>query len=159
MQKLALALIAVGAVVVGLLFFTSSDQSRLEGEITEVRTLGMTDGASVALVNFEARNITQHPFVAYDRRLELVDGEGKSNVGKIVQGVDLKSLFEYYPDLGGMKDEPFLHEGTIDAGKTHRGLIAARFEVSEDRLKGRQRLVLRLTDGANRPTELAEAVE
>ena len=159
MKKLLIALIAVGVVAVGFLFFSSGSQSRLEGEIVEVRTLEVQPTAAVALVNFEATNVTSRPFVAYDRRLELVDPDGKRLVGKIVQGVDLQDLFKYFPQLGAMKNEPFLHEGTIEGGETRRGLIAARFEVPEAQIQARDRLVLRLVDGANRPSELTESSE
>lgn len=156
MQKLAIALIAVGAAAVGYLFFAGDSQQRLDGAITLVRTLGVEENASVAFVNFEVRNPTNRPFTAYDRRLELVTEDERRIVGKIVQGPDLTDLFEYFPDLGAMRDEPFLHEGTIEAGETRRGLLAARFEVPEDSLRQRTTLVLKLTDGAARTSEIRE---
>lgn len=156
MQKLALALIVVGAATVAYLFL-AGESPRLEGGITEVRTLSVEPTASVAIVNFEAANVTNRPFVAYDRRLELVDADGRRIVGKIVQGPDLQLLFEYYSALGAMRDEPFLHEATIEAGETRRGLLAARFEVPEDALKSRSSFILRLSDGAAREVRLSES--
>jgi len=159
MQKLAIALIALGAVALGALYLTRGPQARLAAEITQVRTLAVSEDASVAFVNFRVENVTPHPFVAYDRRLEVIDAQGDRRLGKIVQGYDLKDLFEYFPEIGGMKDEPLLHEGRIESGETRGALIAARFEIPQDSLDGRKQMRLRLVDGANRPTEILEHPE
>ena len=67
MQKLAIALLALGAVALAALYLTRGPQARLAAEITQVRTLAVSEEASVAFVNFRVENVTQHPFVAYDR--------------------------------------------------------------------------------------------
>ena len=159
MQKLAIALIALGAVAVGVLFLTRGPQARLAGEITEVRTLEVEPEASVAFVNFRIENITAHPFVAYDRRLELIDAQGDRRIGTLVLAPDLQDLFKYFPELGGMKDEPLLHEGRFEPGERRGALMAARFEIPVASLEGRQQLKIRLVDGANRPTEILEHPE
>ena len=43
-----------------------------------------------------------------------------------VNTIDLKDLFNYFPALGGMKDEPFGAQTEVPSGETVRGLIAAR---------------------------------
>lgn len=159
MNKLAIALLAVGAVALGALFLTRGPQARLAGEITQVRTLSVEENASVAFVNFRVENVTPHPFVAYDRRLEVIDAQGDRRIGRVVQSYDLQDLFKYFPEIGGMKDEPLLHEGKIESGETRGALIAARFEISKEMLDGRKQTRLRLVDGANRPTEIVEHPE
>ena len=159
MQRLTLVLVLVGAVAVGALIFTSGPQPRLEGAITEVRTLSVEPEAAVALVNFRAENITPNNFVANGRRLEIIDAQGQSHLGTTVNTVDLKDLFQYFPELGGMKDEPFGAQSEIPSGETVRGLIAARFEVSKGTLDARQALLIRVTDGVGRETILRDPPE
>jgi hypothetical protein len=159
MKRLALALVLIGLVAVGALLFTSGPQNRLEGEITEVRALSVEPEAAVALVNFRAENITNNKFVANERRLEIIDAEGKIHRGATVNVVDLKDLFQYFPELGGMKDEPFAAQTEIPSGETRRGLIAARFEVSKEKLDARQALLIRVTDGVGRETVLRDPPE
>ena len=55
MKKLLLVLLVVGAAALAYNWTTSGEQARLEGRITEVRTLSVEDNASVLLVNFEGR--------------------------------------------------------------------------------------------------------
>jgi hypothetical protein len=159
MQRLTLVLVLAGLVAVGALFFTSGPQPRLEGAITEVRTLTVEPEAAVALVNFRAANITPNNFVAYERRLEIIDAKGETYRGTTVNTIDLKDLFQYFPELGGMKDEPFGAKTEIPSGETVRGLIAARFEVSKEALDSRQALLIRVTDGVGRETVLRDPPE
>ncbi|MEZ5360878.1 MAG: hypothetical protein R2748_00705 [Bryobacterales bacterium] len=159
MKRLGMLLFLVGAVAVGALYFTSGPKPRLEGEITEVRTLTVEPEASVALVNFKAENITRNNFVANGRQLEIIDSAGQTHRGTTVNTVDLKDLFQYFPELGGMKDEPFGAQSEIPSGETVRGLIAARFEVSKEALDNRQALLIRVTDGAGRETVLRDPPE
>ena len=159
MQRLLLILVAIGAVALGALFFTSGPQNRLEGQITEVRTLSVEPEAAVALVNFRAANITPNNFVAYERELEIVDAQGQTHRGTTVNMVDVKDLFQYFPELGGMKDEPFGAKTEIPAGEEIRGLVAARFEVSKEALDNRQAILIRVTDGVGRVTVLRDPPE
>ena len=159
MNRLLLVLVLVGVVAVGALFFTRGPQPRLEGQITEVRTLSVEPDASVVLVNFRAENITRNNFVANDRRLEVIDAQGQTHRGTTVNTIDLKDLFQYFPTLGGMKDEPFGAQTEVPSGETVRGLIAARFEMSEEALKARQAMVIRVTDGVGRETVLRDPPE
>ena len=159
MQRLLVILLLVGAVALGVLFFTSGPQPRLEGEITEIRTLSVEPEASVALVNFRAENITPNNFVAYERRLELIDSTGQNHRGTTVNTIDIQDLFNYFPELGGMKDEPFGAKTEIPSGETVRGLVAARFEVSKETLDSRQALLIHVTDGVGRVTVLRDPPE
>ena len=149
----------MGLSALGALFFTSGPQPRLEGEITEIRTLSVEPEAAVALVNFRAENVTPNNFVAHERRLELIDAKGQSHRGTTVNTIDVKDLFEYFPELGGMKDEPFGAKTEIPSGEMVRGLVAARFEVSKEALDNRQALLIHVTDGVGRVTVLRDPPE
>lgn len=160
MQRLTLILIGVGALILVVMFFTGDNQTRLEGEVTEVRTIANSDDSSIALVNFRIENITNRPFVGYQREVEMIDAEGRTRHGLLVQEFDLQQLFKYYAQqLGGMKDEPFSAQKTVEAGDERGFLIGARFETTEAELKARQDLIIRLTDGANRTSVIRESDE
>ena len=159
MQRLAVALLAVGALALGWLFFRGGPPPRLEGTVVQVRTLEVEPTASVALVNFEAVNASRHLFVAYERKLEIVDAEGKVRRGRTMNAIDLPDLFRYFPELGGMRDEPFAAQTEIPAGATVRGLIGARFEIPQADLDARQALVIRVVDGVGNETLLRDPPE
>jgi len=157
MRKLLLVLLAVGIVAIAYNWATSGEQARLEGRITEVRTLAVEENASVLLVNFEVENITNLPFVAHERWLEVIDAQGDQFQGRTVNGVDVNDLFRYFAaELGGMKDEPFVAQTRIEAGEKHRGLLAARFEMSKEALDSRRAIILRIFDGVRRETQIRQ---
>lgn len=157
MRKLVLALAVVGVAALGYNWFSSGPQPRLEGKITGVRLLEVEPEASILLVNFEVENITNLPFVAHERWLEIVDAEGDAHQGTTVNGVDMKPLFQYFAaELGGMKDEPFIAMTTIDPGEVERGLLAARFEMSKAQLEARKEIILRIVDGVRRETQIRQ---
>ncbi len=150
-------LIGAGAVAGAILFYNRGAKPTLTGEITEVRTIGVEENASVAFVNFAGKNSAENALIIHKRELEVIDAAGNRHTGMLVQVPDLKSLFEYFPILGGMKDEPLLPRTELEPGDPLRGLVAARFEISKDKLDQRQKIILRVYDIRERTSEIEEA--
>lgn len=132
---------------------------RLEGEITEVRTLGMDASSSVAIVNLRAANISNYDVWINRRELEIIDARGHPRTGRILSVFDIQQLFEYFPALGGMKDEPLVDDQRLAPGESFRGLAAARFEIPKHELDARQEIVFRTVDNKNRKTTLRQVSE
>ncbi len=144
------------AAVIGLaVFFLLSPGPPLVGEITQVRTLGMERTASVGFVNFSVTNNTSNPIVIYDKRLVMIETDGGRHAGSNVIIPDVHQLFEYFAnELGGMGDTPLIPKTKVPPGETVKALAGARFEVPKHLLDDRQSIVLTLTDGLGRESEL-----
>ncbi len=149
------ALLVAGAIIT----YNWGATPRLDGRITEVRTLGMDAKSSVAIVNFEATNTSNYDIAINYREIEVVDEAGNIRQGRILSVFDVEQLFKYYPALGGMKDEPLLDDRYIAPGELFRGLTAARFEIPKHKLDVRQELVFRTVDTKSRKTEIRLAAE
>ncbi|MDE0108698.1 MAG: hypothetical protein OXJ37_15755 [Bryobacterales bacterium] len=149
------ALLVAGAIIA----YNWGATPRLDGRITEVRTLGMDANSSVAIVNFEATNTSNYDVAINYREIEVVDRAGNIMQGRILSVFDVEQLFNYYPALGGMKDEPLLDERYVAPGEFFRGLTAARFEIPKHELDVRQELVFRTVDTKSRKTEIRLAAE
>ena len=149
------ALLVAGAII----GYNWGATPRLEGRITEVRTLGMDAQSSVAIVNFEATNKSNYDLGINYREIEVVDEAGNVRQGRILSVFDVEQLFKYYPALGGMKDEPLLDDRYIAPGEVFRGLTAARFEIPKHKLDARRELVFRTVDTKSRKTEIRLAAE
>lgn len=158
MERLKVILVGglLGATLVAgaILFYNRGAKPTIEGVITDVRTLGMERNASVAIVNFDARNTSDNLLIIHDRFLEIVDAKDNRLIGTTVSGVDLKGLFEYFPILGGMKDEPLLRRIEVEPGEEIRGLLAARFEIPKHDLDLRKQIIMRVVDGRGRSSEI-----
>jgi hypothetical protein len=135
------------AAIAGIGFLVSRGQAaRLEGAITNIRTLGSDETSAVAIVDFEAANPSQILLIVGDRDLLVVDGQGMQHEGSTISAADLKMLFQYFPALGSLENEPLIDRVRVEPGRGLRGVVAARFEIPKHRLDARQELILRIKD-------------
>ncbi len=132
---------------------------RLEGRITEVRTLGMDASSSVAIVNFEASNSSTYELSINRREVSVIDRAGLEVRGRILSVFDIGQLFQYFPALGGMRDEPLVDRHFLAPGESVRGLVAARFEIPKHELDQRREIVVRTMDNQHRRTQIRLASE
>ncbi len=146
------ALIVAGAIIV----YNWNATPRLDGEVTEVRTLGMDGGSSVAIINFEASNASNYEVSITGREIAVVDAAGNLLEGRILSVFDIQQLFQYFPALGGMKDEPLVDKRYLASGESVRGLAAARFEIPKHELDIRQEIIFRTFDVKQRRTEIRQ---
>ena len=145
--QFALAGLTGAFVLAALFYFAAYDQAaRIDGAIKEVRTLAMDQNASVAIVDFEGANTSDILFVVDDREIIVVDENGIPYEGSTISAFDLKQLFKFFTGLGEMKNEPLISSTKLAPGDTVQGVIAARFEISKDRIDARRELILRVTD-------------
>ncbi len=93
----ALAGLTGAFVLAALFYFAAYDQAaRIDGDITEVRTLAMDQNASVAIVDFEGVNMSDILFVVDDREIIVVDENGIPHEGSTISAFDLKQLFKFF---------------------------------------------------------------
>ena len=146
-HQFALAGLAGAFVLAAAFYFLAYDRAtRIDGTITNVRTLAMDENAAVAIVDFEGSNGSDILFVVDDREIVVVDENGIPHEGSTIGAFDLEQLFKYFTALGEMTNEPLLASAKLAPGDTVEGVIAARFEISKDEIDARRELILRVTD-------------
>jgi hypothetical protein len=106
----------------------------------------MDERSSVAIVDFEAENPSDVVMMIGDRTLGIVNQQGIEYKGQTITSFDLKGLFEYFPALGVMKNEPLVKRVRVGASEKVGGMIAARFEIPKHELDARQELTLTIAD-------------
>ena len=151
----------VGACVLvwGALQISDWKTAQLKGKITEVRTLGMDQYSSVAIVDIEAVNPSDTQMMIGKRTMTVMDAKGIRSQGKVISAPDLKGLFRYFPGLGGIDNEPLLNRVRIQPGESVFGMVAARFEIPKHELDLRQELILRLVDVDGSVSEIRHGSE
>lgn len=151
----------IGAVVVAglIIVYNWGATPRFAGSISDVRTLGMDESSSVAIVNFVASNSSNYEISINRREMAIVDQEGTPVEGRILSVFDIRQLFQYFPALGGMGDEPLIDNSHLAPGATVRGLVAARFEIPKHELDTRREIVVRTLDNKNRRTAIRLAAD
>ncbi len=147
--------LAAALVIAGLiLFYNRGVGPGLGGEIVKVRTLGMDQNSSVAIVNFSVHNTSDNRLLIEKHYLEVVDQNGDRHRGMVISMDDIDRLFQYYPALGGMEFEPIRNETRLEPGESLRGLAAARFEIPKHELDMRQEIIFGVQDRRGRTAEI-----
>lgn len=147
-------LIGAALLTGGLFFYNRDAVPRLDGQITQVRTLGMDQQSSVAIVNFDAVNGSDNLLIIARRELFVIDKAGNRLSGSTISVSDLQYLFKLYPALGGMGFEPLVDRVRVEPGQPVRGILAARFDIPKHELDQRQAIIFQIGDVDTKQSEL-----
>ena len=146
----------VALLVGGLLYLNRGSHIRLEGRIQKVRTLGVDERNSVAIIDFRFANPANYPFVV--RRVEVFcdTRDGKTLDGIIASDADAKRLLDYYAHLGPKYNESLMMRDKVPPQASLDRMVAARFEVPEALLQARARIRVRVEDVDGASSEIVE---
>ena len=150
-----IGLVVILIAVAGIFFLQRGAHVELKGTVLKVRTMGMEDNSSLAVVDFRFVNPSDYPFVV--RSVDVtatVDGQNNSSTP--VPEVDAKRIFEYYPILGQKFNTSLLTRDKIPGRKSEDRMIVARFEIPVAKLDARTNLKIRIEDVDGPVSELLE---
>jgi len=151
-----IGMIVMGALVVMVLYKQQGARLVLAGEITNVRTLGMDEKSSVALVDFKLANGSQYPFVVGSTAMSLVDANGETHEGSMVSDGHTKDLFEAFPVLGKKTATSLAIREKIAPGESRAVTLAARFEIPKGDADTRKSIKVTVTEIDGTVTELSQ---
>jgi len=149
---LVAVLIAVGII----LYIQRGAHVELKGAILKVRTLGLDENSSLAVVDFRFANPSNYPFVVRNVDVSALGPTGQNYTSMPVSEVDAKRIFEYYPVLGQKFNNSLLTRDKIPAQHSEDRMIVARFEIPVTQLDARKNLTIRIEDVDGPVSELAE---
>jgi hypothetical protein len=159
-MRLALPLLiglAVAAAIVFGIFYAQRDAHvELKGGILKVRTHGLDERSSLAVVDFRFANPSAYPFIVRKVDVYVLTKDGKSLQGQPVSETDAKRLFQFLPLLGQKFNDTLVMRDRINARQSQDRMIAARFEHAVKELDQRQQLVVRIEDVDGPISELKE---
>lgn len=150
---------AAAAIVAVVLFFNQGSSPRIEGEILQVRTLGMDQNSSVAIVDFKGSNTARYPMIIGKRLLLVTGANGQQHEGDTTAVYDLEKLFQYFPALGVAENKPVIDKTRLEPGDPIQGMIAARFEIPKHELDMRRQLTVRIIDVGDAVSEITQQNE
>ena len=148
--------LVVAAVIVGLIVLKQQGSTpRLAGRITAVRTLGMDESSSVAIVDFRFTNDSRYRFVVGDCAMSVVDAKGETRQGQVISASHTAQLFELFPALGLKAGEPLIIKTKIAPGASNLVMLAARFDLSKTDLDARKKIGVSVTEVDGAVSELS----
>ena len=150
LAAMGIGLVVAALLVVAIVFQQQGSTPRLAGEITNVRTLGVEEAASVAIVDFRFVNDSKLRFIVQDTGMTVVDAAGDVRTGRILSASDTNQLFALFPALGPKAAEGLVMKNRVQPDESRPAMLAARFEISKSALDARRRITVSVTeiDGA-----------
>ncbi|MBI1787789.1 MAG: hypothetical protein HYR60_09600 [Acidobacteria bacterium] len=153
---LGAGLVAVAAAVGAVFYMQRGAHVELKGAILKVRTQAMDESSAVAIVDFRFVNPSNYPFVVREVQVWLEDKDGKRLEGMVVSESDARRLFQYYPLLGQKFNDSLRVRNKVAGRQSMDRMIAARFEIPDEKLQARRRLGVRIEDVDGPVSELVE---
>jgi hypothetical protein len=146
----------VAALIGGFLFWTRGAHMELRGEILKVRTHGLSDGSSVAVVDFRFVNPADYQFVVRTVSMTFQGADGKTYEGMMVADADAARMMQAIPELGQKYNETLKTRDKFAPKSQEDRMVAARFETGHDVLSSRKTLKIQVEEVDGVVSEISE---
>lgn len=149
--------LAVVAILIGSVFYAQrGDHLAPNGKILRVRSIAADPQRSIAVLDLRIQNDSD--VVAEVRNLEanMELKDGRVVEGVLIASSDAKQLFQYYPALGELYNEPLVRGSRVPAHQSVDWTLAARFDVPEQDFDSRRKLDVAVQDRSLLKFELLE---
>jgi hypothetical protein len=146
----------VAALIGGFLWWTRGAHMELRGEILKVRTHGLSDGSSIAVVDFRFVNPANYQFVVRTVDLSFQGADGKTYEGMMIADGDVARMMQAIPELGQKYNETLKARDKFAPKAQDDRMVAARFEAAHDVLSARKNLKIRVEEVDGVVSEIVE---
>ncbi len=151
-----IGLVVILIAVAGIMYMQRGAHVELKGSILKIRTMGMDDNSSLAVVDFRFANPSDIQFVVRTVDVSVTGEDGKTYTGTTVPEVDAKRIFDYYPILGQKFNASLITRDKIPGRTTQDRMIVARFELPLVKLDARKNLKIHIEDVDGPVSEMLE---
>lgn len=147
----------IALAVAGILYMQRGAHLELPGKVLKVRTAALDEGSSVAVIDFRVSNPSDYPAVVRTVTVRLEKKGGGSVDGQTISDMDVQRVFAGIPLLGQKYNPSLVIQDKIPGRSTWDRMIAARFEIPEDQLANRARIVISIEEIDGKVFEIAGA--
>lgn len=141
-----LAIVIVGAVAGGILYWTRNNGLELTGQILKVRSHMVDPQNTMVAIDFRVTNPSTNQFVVRAVEVFIETNDGKSLDTNIFPEIDARRLFSYYPVLGKKFNQTLLIKDKLEPGQTLDRMIAVGVSITDAALQDRKGLRIEIED-------------
>ena len=152
----AAAIGLMGLFVGGLMWWNKGSHIELKGTIQQIRLQVLDEKSTLAVADFRFTNPADYPFVVRSVTVTLEQPDGKTAEGMIVSEMDAQRIFDYYKLLGPKYNASLLIRDKVGPRQSMDRMIATRFEMTEEQVKARKRLLIRVEEVDGAVSEIVE---
>lgn len=151
-----IGLIAIAIAVAAVFYAQRGAHIEVTGNFLKVRTAPLDERSSVAVIDFRLTNPADYLFLVRNVTVLLEPATGEQAEGISVSDSDMDRLFAAVPLLGQKYNPTLIARVKIAPHATQDFMVAARFEVPEDELDKRKRLIIRIDEIDGATSEIRE---
>ena len=141
-----IGLVCVAIAVGVILFIQRGAHLDLPGSVLKVRTAPLAESSSVAMIDFRVSNPSDYPARVRTVRVYAEAKNGGRLEGTIIADVDAQRVFDALPLLGKKYNPSLVLQDNIPGHATWDRMIGAQFDLPDDQLQQRKRLIISIEE-------------
>ena len=146
----------IAIAVAGIFYMQRGAHVEPVGKVLKIRTASLDERSSLAVVDFRIANTSDYPFMVRTVTVIAEFADGSTNEGQTVSEPDAKRVFAGLPVLGTKYNDTLVMRDRLPAHTSWDRMVAARFELPEDKLQARKRLVVKIEEVDGQVIEVAQ---
>ena len=151
-----IGIVCIAIAVAGVLYMQRGAQVELQGKVLKVRTVPLDENSSLAVLDFRLANNSDYKFMVRGVTVVMINADGAEMEGVTVSETDAKRVFAGIPTLGQKYNDTLIMNDKIPPHSSWDRMVAARFDVPEDKLAARKRLVIRVEEVDGKVVEIPD---
>jgi len=151
-----IAVVAVAAVVAGIMISTRKNHLELSGEVLKVRSRQLDPEHTIALIDVRVHNPSTQQFLVKDVDVFVDDASGKALPAELFTEIDIQRVVEYYPDLGKKYTQGLIVRDKINPNTTADRTVSISAPMTDAMFNSRKNIRIRVHDADGTTAEFSE---
>jgi hypothetical protein len=151
-----IGIVCIAIAVAGVFYMQRGAQVALQGKVLKLRTVPLDENSSLAVVDFRLANNSDYQFMVRGVTVVMVNAEGAEMEGATVSETDARRVFTGIPTLGQKYNDTLIMNDKIPPHASWDRMVAARFDIPEEKLAARKRLLVRIEEVDGKVVEIPD---
>ncbi len=152
-----IALVAVAALVGGILFSTRHNKVELNGQILKVRSHQIDAEHTVVVLDLRIQNPSTQQFLVKNVEVFVDDAGGAAKQGDVFTDVDGQRVLEYYKVLGKRYNPSLIQRDKFNSGQSADRTLMASVPMTDQQFAARKRIRVVIHDSDGPTAEVVES--
>ena len=144
--KFALGGFVVAVLIAALFYKQRGDHLEPTGSILKLRSIAADEQRSIVVLDLRIQNDSDIAMVVRDLSLIAETKDGQELNGTLISATDTKQLFQYYPIMGEIYNDPLTSGSRIAPHQAADFMLAGRLDIPEPELANRRKLAVVVQD-------------
>jgi hypothetical protein len=151
-----IGIVCIAIAVAGVFYMQRGAQVALQAKVLKVRIVPLDENSSLAVLDFRLANNSDYQFMVRGVTVVMINADRAEMEGATVSETDARRVFAGIPTLGQKYNDTLIMNDKIPPHASWDRMVAARFDVPEDKLAARKRLIIRVEEVDGKVVEIPD---